>query len=117
MADPTPLPIWHGSNLAEPVTAHDYVASFGGLWLRRPDFLSFISWLFQHPRVLLERSAVLACREELLWEREFGARGAVVDRLEALEAGIDDALSKAVVVQRLDRTGRPVWPWMVPLLP
>jgi tetratricopeptide (TPR) repeat protein len=116
-SDPMPLAIWHGSNLAEPETARDYVASYGALWLRRPDFVAFVRWLFQHSRVLGERSAVLACREELQWEREFKARSAVVDRLDQLEAAIDDALSKELVVQRADRQGRPIWPWMVHLLP
>lgn len=117
VADPTPLAMWHGSNLAEPETARDYVASYGALWLRRPDFVAFVRWLFQHSQVLLERSAVQACREELLWEREFGARSAVVDRLERLEAAIDDRLSKELVVQRADRRGQQIWPWMTHLLP
>lgn len=117
VADPAPLAIWHGSNLAEPEAARDYVAGYGALWLRRPDFVAFVRWLFQHSRVLAERAAVLACREELQWEREFNARGAVIDRLERLEAAVDDTLSKELVAQRADRNGRPVWPWMAHLLP
>jgi tetratricopeptide (TPR) repeat protein len=117
MAHPTPLPIWHGSNLAEPEAARDYVATYGALWSRRPDFIAFVRWLFQHSRVLSERAAIQACREELFSEREFAARGLLVDRLEGLEAAIDDALSAAIVVQRPDRQGRPIWPWMAWLLP
>lgn len=115
--DPMPLAIWHGNNFAEPETARDYVASYGALWLRRPDFTAFVRWLFQHSRVQLERAGVLACREELQWEPEFKARGAVVDRLERLEAAVDDALSRELVVQRADRKGRLIWPWMAHLLP
>lgn len=115
--EPMPLAIWHGSNLAEPEAARDYLASYGALWLRRPDFVAFVRWLFQHSRVLTERAAVLACREELHWEREFQARSAVVDRLERLEAAIDDELSKALVVRMPDRKGQPIWPWMAWLLP
>ncbi len=117
VADPAPLAIWHGSNLAEPEAARDYVASYGALWLRRPDFVAFVRWLVQHSRVLAERAAVLACREELLWERDFNARGVVVDRLERLEAAVNDSLSKEVVVQRADRKGQSIWPWMAHLLP
>lgn len=117
VADPAPLAIWHGSNLAEPAAARDYVASYGALWLRRPDFVAFVRWLFQHARVLAERAAVLACREDLLWERDFNARGVVVDRLERLEAAVTDSLSKELVVQRADRKGQRIWPWMAHLLP
>lgn len=106
--DPAPLTIWHGSNLAEPATARDYVAAYGALWMRRPDFVAFVRWLFQHSQVMLERSAVLACREELQWEREFKARSAILDRLERMEAALDDKLSKELVVQRADRKGASV---------
>lgn len=116
-AEPMPLAIWHGSNLAEPETARDYVSSYGALWSRRPDFVAFVRWLFQHSKVLAERAAVLACREELCWEREFNARSDLVDQLECLQATIDDTLSKALVVQQPDRKGQPIWPWMAWLLP
>lgn len=116
-AEPMPLAMWHGSNFAEPEMARDYGASYGALWLRRPDFVAFVRWLFQHSRVLLERAGVQACREELQWEHEFKARGGVVDRLECLEAAVDDTLSKELVIQRADRKGRPIWPWMAHLLP
>jgi len=59
----------------------------------------------------------VACREELCWEREFGARSAVVDRLQRLEAAIGDMLSNALVVRKPNRIDQPVWPWMNGLLP
>lgn len=114
--DPQPLAIWHGSNLAEPETARDYAESYAGLWSRRPDFVMFVRWLFQHSQVLAERSAVMACREALCWEREFAARSAIIDRLNRLLAAIDDVMSTAFVVRQSDRQGRPVWPWMHGLL-
>ncbi|KPF42988.1 hypothetical protein IP87_21390 [beta proteobacterium AAP121] len=110
--DPQPLPIWHSSNLEEPANAHGYVNAYGALWEQRISFLAFLRWLFNSSQVLQERAAVLACREALQWEREFGKRSAWVDRMHALEAAVDDSISTALVVRNVDRQGREVWPWM-----
>lgn len=64
---PLPLAIWHDSDLAEPGTALDYVRQHGGLWQEQCDSIAFTRWLFNHPKVLAERAAVMACKEALLW--------------------------------------------------
>ncbi|MBT9596991.1 MAG: tetratricopeptide repeat protein [Vitreoscilla sp.] len=114
--DPKPLAIWHGSNLAEPETARDYLGLYGSLWMRRPDFPAFVRWLFNHSRVLAERAAITACQEALCWEHEFSARGAIIDRQDRLVAAIDDSLSIAVIERKQDRRGQSIYPWMLDLL-
>jgi tetratricopeptide (TPR) repeat protein len=110
---PQPLAIWHGSNLAEPETAVDYVEMYGDLWRRRPDSLTFVRWLFNHPKVMVERAAFMDCREALLWEQDFQARTTILDREREVLAGIDDRLSATLVVKRQDRRGRTLYPWML----
>lgn len=110
---PQPLAIWHGSNLAEPETAVDYVGMHGELWQRRPDGLAFVRWLFNHPKVMAERAAAMNCREALLWEQDFQARTTILDREREALAGIDARLSAALVVKRQDRRGRALYPWML----
>lgn len=110
---PQPLAIWHGSNLAEPETAAHYVEMYGDLWRRWPDSLAFVRWLFNHPKVMAERAAAMDCREALLWEQDFQARGRILDREREVLAGIDDLLSATLVVKRHDRRGRTLYPWML----
>ena len=109
--DPAPLPLWHGSDLAEPELAKDYVGRCGGLWNRTPYALAFLRWLHNHPRILIERAAILECQGELLWERDVSRRGQIVDRLLAARDGMNDRLSEEIVQQRTDRSGRSVDPW------
>lgn len=109
---PKPLAIWHGSNLAEPETARDYLGLYGALWTRRPDFPAFVRWLFNHSTVLAERAAITACQEALCWERDFSARGGLVDRHDQLVAAIDDSISAAAVQRKQDRRGQSIYPWM-----
>lgn len=109
--DPAPLPLWHGSDLAEPESAKDYVGRCGRLWNRTPCALAFLRWLHNHPRILIERAAILECQRELLWERDVSRRGPIVDRLLAARDGMDDRLSEEIVQQRTDRSGRSVNPW------
>lgn len=110
---PQPLAIWHGSNLAEPETAVDYIEMYGDLWRRQPDGLAFVRWLFNHPKVMAERAAFMDCREALLWEQDLRARGRILDREREVLAGIDDRLSATLVVKRQDRRGRALYPWMM----
>lgn len=114
--DPKPLAIWHGSNLAEPETARDYLGLYGALWIRRPDFPAFVRWLFNHSKVLAERAAITACQEALCWEHEFSVRGTLVDRHDQLVAAIDDSISTAVVERKQDRRGQSIYPWMHEIL-
>ena len=109
--EPTALAIWHGSNLAEPETARDYLDHCGELWRQTPGAVAFMRWLHTHPKVLAERAAILECQEALLWERDFASRQALGLREEAMRAKIDNALSKNIVRSRPDRHGRSIEPW------
>lgn len=110
---PQPLAIWHGSTLAEPETAVDYIEMYGALWRRRPDSLAFVRWLFNHPKVMAERAAAMDCRDSLLWEQDFQARCSILNREREVLAGIDDRLSAALAVKRQDRRGQALYPWML----
>ena len=111
-SDPLPLAIWHGSNFAEPELARDYVSEYGDLWHRTPGAVAFLRWLHTHPKVMVERAAVLECREALLWEHDVERRRTILEREEAAARRIDDGLSEDIVVDRTDRQGRPVAPWL-----
>ena len=112
--DPATLAIWHGTNLAEPEIARDYLDQFGYLWRRTPGAIAFLRWLHTHPKIMVERAAVLECQEALLWEDDFVRRGTLIDRKVAARARIDDVLSKEIVQSRKDRLGRSVEPWLYP---
>lgn len=109
--EPAPLAIWHSSNLAEPKTARSYLVRCGGLWRRTPGAIGFMRWLHMHPKVLIERAAVLECQEALLWEHDFARRQALALREETARTRIDDELSKEIVRSRIDRHGRSIEPW------
>jgi tetratricopeptide (TPR) repeat protein len=110
---PAPLAIWHGSNLEEPEIALDYMQMYGVLWHRESDTFDFVRWLFNHPKVLAERAAILECREALLWEQDSAARSALSSKDQQLTDGIDETLSVSIVTKRKDRRGKLVWPWVV----
>lgn len=109
--DPAPLPLWHGSNFAEPEIAREYVGHHGDLWNRTPYALAFVRWLHSHPKILIERATILECQGELLWEHDVGRRRPLVARLLASRDAIDDRLLDEIVQQRTDRSGRSMHPW------
>lgn len=109
--DPRPLVIWHGTNLAEPELAQDYVEHYGDLWRTTGDAIAFLHWLYTHPKVMMERAAVLECREALRWEHEPAARRPIIDREDKALLKIDGRLSEEIVRERTDRYGRSVLPW------
>lgn len=109
--DPMPLAIWHGSNLAEAETAREYLDHCADLWRKTTDAIPFLHWLYTHPKVLVERAGVMACKEALLWEHEPILRRKLIDQEDKALAAIDDRLSKEIVVERADRDGRMVAPW------
>lgn len=113
---PMPMAIWHGSNLSEPETAEAYTEHCEGLWRSTPEAVAFLRWLHTHPKVMRERADVFEIKEAMLWEREFEKRSALGAQQEALMAEIDDKLSQEIVVDRLDRRGQPVKPWLYPQL-
>ncbi|WP_455296557.1 tetratricopeptide repeat protein [Brucella pituitosa] len=112
--NPLPLAIWHGSNLNEPETAAVYFEHYGTFWLRTPEAVPFVRWLHTHPKVLLERAKIYEHKEELLWERDFQRRKALLDSEEVAVSTIDDTLSVQIVTERADRHGKPIAPWMYP---
>jgi len=110
--NPAPLAIWHGTTLAEPEIACDYVQMYGMLWHSHPDSFAFARWLFNHPRVLAERAAIMECKEAMLWKEDASIRQNWLQRGHLVADSIDDALSVAIVVKRKDRRGHTTWPWV-----
>ena len=110
---PMPLPIRHGSNWNEPEAALDYTNRYGALWYSSPEAPRFVRWLYNHPKVMVERAAVLECLQELLWEYDGDARGLILDRARAARGRIDNVLSAEIVRARIDRNGNAVLPWAV----
>ncbi|MDE0695964.1 MAG: hypothetical protein OXH76_09065, partial [Boseongicola sp.] len=110
--DPLPIAIWHRTSFAGPDCARDYVDMFGELWKATPEAVAFVRWLHTHPEVMAERAAILACDEELLWERDVGKRGRIADRRDILALAIDGSLSDRIVARRMNRDGNKVWPWL-----
>lgn len=111
--NPEPLPIWHGSNRAEPETAVAYLEDYAALWNRNPEAKAFVRWLFNHSKVMMERARVLECQEVLRGEKDFAARTKLLDHQQQAEAAIDDALSRQIVVHHEDRQGHQVYPWVI----
>ena len=112
--NPHPLPagIWHGTAWAEPGLAMEYMLDYGMLWHVTPDAVAFLRWLHTHPKVMAERADTLQWQEALLWERDAGRRASIGDKADAAWRGIDDRLSEEIVVERTDRHGRTVLPWL-----
>ena len=110
--DPMPIAIWHGFGFAGPDEAKDYASHYGGLWRRTPQAIAFLRWLHTHPRVLFERAAVLEWSEALLWEHDPERRHGILEAEIAEHNRIDDGLSREIVVDRADRDGRMVSPWL-----
>lgn len=111
---PAPLAIWHGTSMAEPETACDYIQMYGNLWHLQPDSLAFTRWLFNHPKVMTERALLMQGREAALWESDGAVRGAIFMHERQMMASIDDSLSTELITQRKDRRGNMVWPWARP---
>lgn len=80
-ANPLPLAIWHGSNLAEADLAREYVNRYRGLWDSTPAAVSFLRWLHMHPSVLRERADAFELQQSLLWEDDYAARGKLLAHL------------------------------------
>ena len=112
--NPHPLPagIWHGISWAEPATAMDYVLDYGRLWHATPDAVAFLRWLHTHPKVMAERADILQWKEALLWEDDATRRVLFGKEADAASRRIDDRLSGEIVVERTDRYGRSVLPWL-----
>ena len=69
--DPLPVAKWHGSSLAGPDSAMNYVALFGELWQDTSGAVAFVRWLHTRPDVMAECAEIQVCDEELLCKRHF----------------------------------------------
>lgn len=110
--DPLPIAMWHDTNFARPDCAKYYIDLFGELWDSNPGAVEFVRWLNTHPEVMAERAAILACDEELFWERDSERRGSIGDKKETLACAIDGRLSDRIVVKRTNLYGFETWPWL-----
>lgn len=112
--NPEMLAIWHRTDFAEPELARQYMEHYGLLWRRKPEYAAFVRWLFNHPKVMVERAAVLEYQEALLWESDGLKREELLKRIEELIDHIDDSLSAAIITKRQNRrSGGAIWPWML----
>ena len=108
---PEPMPLWLGSNLHDYEGAYDYEEHWSKRWEENGEATDFLRWLHTHPRVMAERAAALAPVEELLWEQDVPRRHALIEKRNAVRAGIDDALSKEIVVRRELHGHGTDYPW------
>nr|WP_315260849.1 hypothetical protein [uncultured Duganella sp.] len=110
--NPELLAIWHRTDFAETGLARQYIEHYGLLWRRKPEYAAFIRWLFNHPKVMAERAAVLECQEAFLWESDGVKREELLKREVDLVAKIDNGLSTEIVTKRQNRrSGGAIWPW------
>ncbi len=103
--------MWHSSNHAMPETAQEYVGASRDLWDRHPDFLAFMSWLFNHSRILAERAQVQGPLEAMLSAESGDKRVALSRASDAALEAIDDTLSNDIIVKLRGRDGRDIYPW------
>ena len=108
---PMRLTIWEGSNLQEVECAQAYVASYGELWHETAHALQFLRWVHTHPKVMMERAEILACKEALLWSADIGERRRILLDEQEARNRIDDQLSATIVRERTDSRGRTTAPW------
>lgn len=111
MPRPLPLAIWHGTGHAEVDYAEDCVQMFGDLWRRTYGAVAFLRWLHMNSQVMAERAAILNCKEMTLWEHDPERRREIFVHERHLIRGIDDRLSKEIVVKQTDMKGNAIWPW------
>jgi tetratricopeptide (TPR) repeat protein len=109
--EPAALPIWHSGNLDEPDAAHDYIRSYGAFWRNPRDAMAFTRWLFNQPKVMVERAGILECREAMPFAPDAPTRSKIMEQERRLFAAIDDTISIAIVAKRKDPRGQAVWPW------
>ncbi|HDT5863458.1 TPA: hypothetical protein QHB43_003389 [Aeromonas hydrophila subsp. hydrophila] len=109
---PTRQVYWHGTNFHDPDYAAGYMELYGSLWKDHPEHALFVRWLFNHPRVMQERAAVLACREALLWSGDITERQRIVHQLDLLLNGTRNDLSEELVAPRTDLHGNTWRPWL-----
>ena len=114
---PLPMKMWHASELARPYAADAYVSDYGVTWFEIEFSMSFVRWLFNHSKVMMERARLQDIREAMLWDGPGSERARLaVEESNALER-IDDTLSEAIVQTRTDEYGLSDYPWKYPFSP
>ncbi|MNG04964.1 hypothetical protein D3C84_881330 [compost metagenome] len=108
---PQPLHQWHGTSDRGTELAKNYIDDYGTKWLYDVTALTFVRWLFNHSRVMGERSQIAACREALQWEHDPDRRSVILERERVLQMAIDDQFSTELVMKRTDRHGAERYPW------
>ena len=111
-SDPTPLPIWHGSNFAAPDLAIEYIEQNGVLWRKVPSALDFLRWLYAHPAILRERADMIECRQALQWEGNPSKRSNLLDKLAKLTEAINLEGSIKLVTPVFATSRKIIYPWM-----
>ena len=106
--------IWHQSNFSQPELAQDYLQDYGSLWFDIDSALNFVHWLFNHPKVMMERARLLEIQSGLLWERPGSARNKLVEDHSNALLRIDETLSEAIIHTCTDRHGGSGYPWDYP---
>ncbi|WP_038014604.1 tetratricopeptide repeat protein [Terasakiella pusilla] len=109
---PIPLAVWHSNNFSETNLAIEYAEQYLEIWYENYEYILFIRWLFNQPKVLRERAQFLEYQDELNWVRDFNRRGEIVDEMQNFEKAIDDQLSKEIVQPRQDKYGNTIFPWL-----
>lgn len=95
------LPIWHGSNLAEPESALSYWQRYSPLWVRRPAAKRFLHLLFADSQVQSDLSYFIALRKALDAEQDFERRNELVEQERKLTNRSRIADTNGEVAQRV----------------
>lgn len=111
--EPNPYAVMHFWANEKPSLATQYLGTYSDVW--EDAFLEqrFLYWLFNHSKVVDERSRTMACRERRSLDDELPIPKEQVLEYRALIDGIDDTLSEEIVQRRPNGAGVMEWPWEV----
>ncbi|WP_342116582.1 hypothetical protein [Pseudoduganella sp. OTU4001] len=107
---PNAFPVAHINWWEGPEAAVKYLGAYGDIWDDAAEVQRFLYWLFNHSKVMAERAAMMACKEERPFVETPGADDASREREVALVDAIDDTVSATIVRQRVTPSGM-LWPW------
>lgn len=107
---PNAFPVAHINWWEGPEAAVNYLGAYGGLWQDMEEAQRFLYWVFNNSRVMMERAALMACKEARPFRETPDLDAEALAREAELVDAIDDSLSSAIVRQRDTPLG-PIWPW------
>ena len=91
-----------------------YVSNFMDLWESTKHSLEFAAWVYNHPKVMKERAEVLDLQEQMLHEHVGTRAWSEISRKWAmLIQGVNDDISRQILVVRTDLDGNSIFPWQV----